>query len=499
MKMLRLVIECFFSPRLFRIYGQGPDVGIYEPLGPEKFANKIISTAQTVFNVSIYTSPFICMYIYKRGFLSWDETRFLVCAFGGLGCFLAFSYLMRAIGRACNPKYVEFLNTINTPSEDHGAYLERIRKYDFEFYAWAPSFKMEQIPSSTWLENKPFSKCANPDLPYYQKVSIQILAYIAINTFALRLIYPGTLSLIQNMLWLSLAEGRAHLVEMYNGKRAKIITSDGNAIDTMFVDNRLDSSKGNVLVICSEGNSGFYEIGIMTTPIKAGYSALGWNHPGFAGSTGTPYSRQEQNAIDAVIQYAINELEFEVEEIVLFGWSIGGYVSTWAAVNYPDIKGMILDACFDDLLPLAQNQMPKSWNLLVKEVVRSYVDLNIAKMLAKYPGPVQLVRRTEDEVICIKPNQLATNRGNFLLIAILKQRHPELFEEESDKPVMEVLETCVALSDQQRIVMSCGELPQIKRKILPMISRYMRDFRSTHCTPLPEDHFASIMEVIINR
>ncbi len=38
-------------------------------------------------------------------------------------------------------------------------------------------------------------------------------------------------------------------------------------------------------VICSEGNSGFYEIGAMVTPIEAGYSVLGWNHPGFWGST----------------------------------------------------------------------------------------------------------------------------------------------------------------------------------------------------------------------
>lgn len=62
----------------------------------------------------------------------------------------------------------------------------------------------------------------------------------------------------------------------------------------------------------------------------------------------------------------------------------------------------ILDASFDDLLPLAENQMPKSWKLLVKEVVRSYVDLNIGELLTKYPGVVQLIRRTEDEVICIR-------------------------------------------------------------------------------------------------
>lgn len=38
-------------------------------------------------------------------------------------------------------------------------------------------------------------------------------------------------------------------------------------------------------VICCEGNSGFYEYGITLTPIEAGYSVLGWNHPGFGSST----------------------------------------------------------------------------------------------------------------------------------------------------------------------------------------------------------------------
>lgn len=82
-----------------------------------------------------------------------------------------------------------------------------------------------------------------------------------------------------------MCEGRTSLIERYNGKRAKIVATDGNSIDTMFIDNRLDSSKGKILVVCCEGNSGFYEVGIMTNPIKTGFSALGWNHPGFAGST----------------------------------------------------------------------------------------------------------------------------------------------------------------------------------------------------------------------
>lgn len=38
-------------------------------------------------------------------------------------------------------------------------------------------------------------------------------------------------------------------------------------------------------VVCCEGNAGFYEIGCTVTPLEGGYSVLGWNHPGFSGST----------------------------------------------------------------------------------------------------------------------------------------------------------------------------------------------------------------------
>ncbi|KAJ8965094.1 hypothetical protein NQ317_013383 [Molorchus minor] len=99
--------------------------------------------------------------------------------------------------------------------------------------------------------------------------------------------------------------GRSRLIENYRGERFKIKTADNNYIDTMFIDKRNASPNGNTLVICFEGNAGFYEIGIAITPIEAGYSVVGWNHPGFGGST-------------------------------------------------------VLDATFDDILPLAVNHMP-SW------------------------------------------------------------------------------------------------------------------------------------------
>lgn len=75
------------------------------------------------------------------------------------------------------------------------------------------------------------------------------------------------------------------MIKVNRGVRNKLLTKENNEIDTMFVDKRNFRPNGDTLVICCEGNAGFYEIGIMCTPIAAGYSALGWNHPGFGGST----------------------------------------------------------------------------------------------------------------------------------------------------------------------------------------------------------------------
>lgn len=38
------------------------------------------------------------------------------------------------------------------------------------------------------------------------------------------------------------------------------------------------------------------------------------------------------------------------------------FTATWAVMSYPDVKAVVLDASFDDLLPLAFKVMPDSWS-----------------------------------------------------------------------------------------------------------------------------------------
>jgi hypothetical protein len=114
------------------------------------------------------------------------------------------------------------------------------------------------------------------------------LGYICVNVFGRRLMFPGSLQLLQQMMERPLLDGRTTLIVQHRAKRSVLRTADGNHIDTIFVDRRsqtTSSSNSQTLVIACEGNAGFYEIGCMSTPIETGYSVLGWNRPGFAESS----------------------------------------------------------------------------------------------------------------------------------------------------------------------------------------------------------------------
>ncbi|XP_062977127.1 protein ABHD16B-like [Elgaria multicarinata webbii] len=270
----------------------------------------------------------------------------------------------------------------------------------------------------------------------------RLASYVMAHSLGRWLLYPGSVFLLNQALLPVLAKGQARLLGEYNGKRAKLVARDGNKIDTMFVDRRAKETgrveqRGNRLVVCCEGNVSFYQWGCLFTPLRTGYSVLGWNHPGFAGSTGKPYPQNDANAVDVVIRYAIHRLGFKIQDIVMYGWSLGGYSATWVAMNYPMLGALILDATFDDLLPLALNVMPKSWKKLVVRTVKEHFNLNVGEQLCKYVGPVLLIRRTKDEVITTCPfgleDQIANlrcNRANALLVQLLEHRYPEVMTQE---------------------------------------------------------------------
>ncbi|XP_023560034.1 protein ABHD16B isoform X2 [Octodon degus] len=348
------------------------------------------------------------------------------------------------------------------------------------------------------------------------------------------LVYPGSMFLMSRALLPLLQQGQERLVERYHGRRAKLVACDGNEIDTMFMDRRQNPGshgRGLHLVICCEGNAGFYEMGCLSAPLEAGYSVLGWNHPGFGGSTGAPFPQHDANAMDVVVKYALHRLQFPPAQVVVYGWSIGGFTATWATMTYPELGALVLDATFDDLVPLALKVMPHSWKGLVVRTVRQHFNLNVAEQLCCYPGPVLLLRRTQDDVVStsshlttLPPGDVEGNRGNELLLRLLQHRYPVLMAHEGRVVVTRWLrsnslaqeaafytryrvddEWCLAMLHSYRErcqeqawgphgptfpwLVGQGLSTRRQRQLALFLARkHLRNVEATHCSPLePED------------
>ncbi|XP_077986673.1 phosphatidylserine lipase ABHD16A-like [Glandiceps talaboti] len=516
-------IKCTFGPRLYRIYSRGEVRGRdYEANSLERHSDTVVKWVNFLWNFTWYMSPGVGLYLYKRGYFTSDGVTSIARFTGTVFIILCGAVIFRGIGRFSNEEYRKFIKILyeakmNKNTENR----RRLALYDYHFKAWPVDFSWHEVSSD---EKKPKStpkKYKSKRLAEKVKgLPCQVLSYVLVHTFGRRMIYPGSVSVLASAVGPMLQQGRAKLIDDHKGMRAKLLARDGNKIDTMFIDRRNKEeqfSNGNILVVCCEGNAGFYEIGCTCTPIEAGYSVFGWNHPGFAGSTGKPMPQNEANAVDVVMQYAIHKLGFQVEDIILFAWSIGGYSASLAAANYPDVRAVILDATFDDLVPLAIAKMPDSMRGVITRGIRDYVNLNIAEQLSHYSGPLRLIRRSKDEIITTDEENVSSNRGNDLLVKVLKHRYPKLITDEglsvlraflsADDQVTQLsILTSIEMEDSEclQLLQSYSEeyssgfpmligddlSPEIKMKLLLFLAtKYMVDFDSTHCTPLPASQF----------
>ncbi|KAJ8667481.1 hypothetical protein QAD02_009144 [Eretmocerus hayati] len=530
MSLIRSLWQCAFSPRLYKFYevswvGRLIDKP-YEAKNLERWGDQVVISFVTAWSLTIYAIPLILIALYRRGSPLGDAytiSQFVT----GAGIILVTSLMARGYSRANNPAYMKFIKVLDEAQAHYNSETKQeLGKYEFEFWAWPIDFYVSSVEKSKEkltlqsldLSNRSTTRRKDSILA----VPCKILSYSIAHSVAVKLIYPGSMSILNWAMRDNLIKGRVDLIKI-GAERFKLFTSDKNEIDAIFLDKRQKTSNGAILVITCEGNCGFYEVGIITTPLNKGYSVLGWNHPGFGGSTGDPYPDQEENAIDCVVKFAIHQLGFAENKIILNGWSIGGYTASWAAMNYPAINSLLLDATFDDILPLALARMPASIEPLVRSVIRNHFNLNVSAQLNRYDGRVLIVRRTDDEMICVPDNSLGGNRGNNLLEKLLARRYPQLFSNSPNSHwILEQLLEAPTLS-ARRLIMDEAEVDQShcvdliaddiinnngtvkypsnlgrdldektkQQLVLYLATLYMEDYNSTHCTPLTSELFHS--------
>lgn len=498
-----------FGPRLLRVYpGIGDQINSqamdYVPKTIEKWGDTVLTSLSYAASLALYTSPFILPIAYRRGWCTTEGVILMTKFLTGVGIVVVGAMYLRALGKFTNPIYSKFLQVLLAAQADMSAVNKKeLSKFDFDFCAWPVEFRMSDVEGDA---SKPRSYLDQVGSSGLIGIPLDALGWLLTHSFGLKMVYPGSIQMLQAMVERPLMDGRMKLIEAYGGQRFKLLTRDNNSIDTLFVEQK-SKSNGKTLVICCEGNAGFYEIGVMATPLEAGYSVVGWNHPGFYGSTGEPFPPQEAAAADAVIQFAIHKLGYSVENILVTGWSIGGFTASWLAMNYPEIKGLILDATFDDLVPLAIPRMPGFMSPLVERGIKKYINLNVADQVAKYPGPLKLIRRTRDEMISTSEGELWSNRGNNLLLCLLFVRYPNLSSAASSledwlsvqglrPPQDEDLVAGLLWSyiDQHGATFPCmiGEDMEQETKeqlLIYLASKHMSEIDTSHCTPLPASHF----------
>nr|XP_032629872.1 phosphatidylserine lipase ABHD16A [Chelonoidis abingdonii] len=462
----------------------------YQPRTLEKHADSILALASVLWSISYYTSPLAMFYLYRKGYLTMSKVVPFSHYVGTMLLLLAGVACLRGIGRWTNPQYIQFITILE---DSHRIGTPEIKKklasYNFDFRSWPVDFRWDEVTSRSdsrgisLLRPEPKHRsAANGFLHAIKKLPCQIASYIVAHTFGRRMLYPGSVYLLQKAVMPMLLQGQARLVEEYNGKRAKLLACDGNEIDTMFVDRRESSEPhGKKLVICCEGNAGFYEVGCLPTPLDAGYSVLGWNHPGFAGSTVSP-----RLPASGCIYRSLVTMQQTV--------TVATDVLHCTCLNLHVLGG------------------------LVTRTVRQYLNLNNGEQLCRYQGPVLLVRRTKDEIITTTvPEDIMSNRGNDLLLKLLQHRYPKAMAEEGVQVVREWLEASNAVEEASvyssyevdedwclsvlssyqaehggRFPWSVGEdmMPEGQRQLALFLARkHLQNFEATHCTPLPPPAF----------
>lgn len=541
--MLVCFIKCVFGPELFRLYKQGVEQGRdYQPSGLEYFSNTLISFFRGFYVFCKWTSPVILALAYYRGYFSYDGI-YAVWRIGYLiAIFLASSYLARGCARYSNRDYQMFIKKFVHLNKNPTEYTLRrkfLLEHDFEMKYWKCDYEAKSLPPKfNNHQHRLFHDSIIDSIKYF---FWRFLSKFCVDTFGLKMTYPGVV--VQSLIGKILLENRTKFIEQKRAQRALIQTADThkNKIDTLFVDQRnkitkqqssvnsfhsesfSSESNGNYLVVCCDGNASFYEVGIFQIPIENGYSCLGWNYPGFGQSTGEPYPTQVTAAADAVMQYA-HSLGFKTENIVLFSWSIGGFATSWLATHYPNVKAVVLDACFDHIIPLAIQRMPSFASQFVDYAIRHNLNLNVAQQIENYNGPLTFIRRTFDEIISTTPRVAASNRGNDLLLNTLKKRYPYLIDDYT-LPYLRTWLSAKTDVDRTRILNSysndiqeCenklvnyikkntteypielgkpdGDSDEISKDLkltlaLYLANKYLVNYESAHCNPLPKEYFA---------
>lgn len=324
--------RCLTGPRL-RSSNLGRPEPAYVPPKYELWGDNLCVGAEATSWALLTSMPVLFLLVLRLlAQLRWRDEEAAASAFAivhssaltRLVYFLGFlrlaAQLLRGFGRMGSAEYRRWHTTYRDAAAGRGNADKLLAVSDFE--PRPLDYSTSGSVSRTFL---PPASCPLP--PGWQGMALRIpgISNQIAKTLARRLIYPGSVYFLQRQMAPHLLQGRGGMLMHHHGQRYCVKSRAGDHIDCMLCDRRGRSTIGQRLFITSEGNASFYEMGNMMGALQScraqgGASVLGWNHPGFGASTGSPSPTSEAHAIDAILEFAQEKLGYALGEIILHGW-----------------------------------------------------------------------------------------------------------------------------------------------------------------------------------
>lgn len=153
-----------------------------------------------IYKLTLYTSPFIIGILYKKGYTTPESWVGLTKVVTGLGVILVVSFCIRSLGRCYNPLYLKFNKSLlDAQANWNSSTKMELARYDFEFYSWPIEFRWNEVEGDGTKRllyiQKPMT-----NRNVIQKVTAlpcHVIGYLAIHTFGIGLIYPGSILPLQ--------------------------------------------------------------------------------------------------------------------------------------------------------------------------------------------------------------------------------------------------------------------------------------------------------------
>lgn len=162
-------------------------------------------------------------------------------------------------------------------------------------------------------------------------------------------------------------------------------------------------------VLFSHGNAGnvsgrIYQMRIFR---ELGVNALIYDYRGYGKSTGKIQKEEDvYNDIQAAWDYLEKAKNIPPEQIILWGRSLGGAVTTELAQD-KSVAAVILESTFFSLGDMARRQF---WFMPVRLIQRYYFDTE--KKVENIKAPILIVHSKEDEMIPFEQGQMIFEAAN---------------------------------------------------------------------------------------